>query len=106
MLELLWEDEMLIKKDEIFTLMHGICEERNKPMVALQDFDLVEVSNQITADMDEHNTAVEAWMLIEHFEDMGLAKPLIQTLIHIYSEDGQISAELGEEYPRVTPRRQ
>ena len=97
---------MQIKKDEVFTLMHGIRDESNKPMVALQDFDLVEVSNQITADMDEHDTACEAWMLIEHFEDMGLAKPLVQTLIRIFADDGQISAEPAEEYPRVTPRPQ
>lgn len=92
---------MLIKKDEVFTLTHDL-DERNRPMVALQDFDLVAVSNQIVSGMSEFETAAEAWTLVERFEDLGLAKPFQQTLIRITTEAGRVSAELIEEQPRVT----
>ncbi|WP_104961360.1 hypothetical protein [Pseudomonas sp. XWY-1] len=93
---------MLIKKDEVFTLMHGLRDERNKPMVALQDFDLVTVANQIVDGMDEHDTDLESWILIERLEDLGLAIPAQQTLIRIYSGAGEIDAEVVQESPRIT----
>lgn len=95
---------MLIKKDEVFTLMHGIRDESNKPMVALQDFDLVTVANQIVAGMDEHDTDLEAWIFIERLEDLGLAKPLVQSLIRIIPGHGKITAEEAREQPRITER--
>ncbi|WP_339101281.1 hypothetical protein WKQ99_10130 [Pseudomonas atacamensis] len=97
---------MLIKKDEVFTLMHGIRDESNKPMVALQDFDLVSVANQIVAGMDEHDTDLEAWTLIERFEDLGLAKPIVQRLIRIIPGNGEITTEAARETPRITERHQ
>lgn len=97
---------MLIKKDEVFTLMHGIRDESNKPMVALQDFDLVTVANQIVAGMDEHDTDLEAWILIERLEDLGLAKPIVQHLIRIIPGNGQITTEAAMETPRITERPQ
>lgn len=92
---------MLIKKDEVFTLTHDL-DERNRPMIALQDFDLVAVANQIVAGMSEFETAAEAWTLIERFEDLGLAKPFSQSLIRITTEAGRVSADLIDEPPRVT----
>ena len=95
---------MLIKKDEVFTLTHDL-DERNRPMVALQDFDLVTVANQIVSGMSEFETASEAWTLIERFEDLGLAKPFNQTLIRITPRAGQILAEVVQEPPRITEPR-
>lgn len=92
---------MLIKKDEMFTLTHD-RDERNRPMVALQDFDLVEVANRITSGMDRYDTANEAWILVERLEDLGLASPVHQTLIRIYSGAGEIEAEVVQESPRIT----
>lgn len=93
---------MLIKKDEVFSLMHGLRDEINKPMVALQDFDLVTIANQIVDGMDEHDTDLEAWILVERFEDLGLAKPLMQRLIRIIPGSGQITTEEARETPRIT----
>lgn len=92
---------MLIKKDEMFTLTHD-RDERNRPMVALQDFDLVEVANRITSGMDRYDTANEAWILVERLEDLGLASPALQTLIRIYPGTGEIEAEVVQESPRIT----
>lgn len=92
---------MLIKKDEVFTLTHDL-DERNRPMLALQDFDLIAVSNEIVSGMSELETAAEAWTLIERFEDLGLAKPFQQTLIRIRPGSGQILAEVVHEPPRIT----
>lgn len=97
---------MLIKKDEVFTLMHGIRDESNKPMMALQDFDLVSVANQIVDGMDEHDTDLEAWILIERLEDRGLAKPIVQRLIRIIPGIGEITTEAARETPRITERPQ
>lgn len=97
---------MLIKKDEVFTLMHGIRDESNKPMVALQDFDLVSVANQIVDGMDQHDTDLEAWILIERLEDLGLAKPIVQRLIRIIPGIGEITTEAARETPRITERPQ
>lgn len=97
---------MQIKKDEVFTLLHGIRDESNKPMIALKDFDLVTVANQIVAGMDEHHTDLEAWILIERLEDLGLVKPLVQSLIRIIPGRGEITAELTKEQPRITERPQ
>lgn len=94
---------MLIKKDEVFTLTHDL-DERNRPMVALQDFDLVAVANQIVAGMNKFETADESWLLIERLEDFGLAKPFEQTLIRITSGPGVIFAEVVQEAPRITER--
>lgn len=92
---------MLIEKGEMFTLTHD-RDERNRPMVALQDFDLVEVANRITSGMDRYDTANEAWILVERLEDLGLARPLPQTLIRIHSGAGEIEAEVVQESPRIT----
>ncbi|MDM9589496.1 hypothetical protein QUC26_17220 [Pseudomonas asiatica] len=92
---------MLIKKDEMFTLTHD-RDERNRPMIALQDFDLVEVANRITSGMDRYGTANEAWILVERLEDLGLASPAPQTLIRIYSGAGEIEAEVVQESSRIT----
>ncbi|AYN11801.1 hypothetical protein [Pseudomonas putida] len=97
---------MLIKKDEVFTLMHGIRDESNKPMMALQDFDLVSVANRIVDGMDEHGTDLEAWILIERLEDLGLAKPIVQRLIRIIPGIGEITTEAARETPRITERPQ
>lgn len=92
---------MLIQKGQMFTLTHD-RDERNWPMIALQDFDLVEVANRITSGMSEYDTACEAWLLVERFEDLGLATPVPQTLIRIYSGAGEIEAEVVEESRRIT----
>ncbi|MGR6496938.1 hypothetical protein IYR97_08025 [Pseudomonas fulva] len=92
---------MLIKKDEMFTLTHD-RDERNRPMIALQDFDLVEVANRITSGMNKYDTAHEAWLLVERLEDLGLARTLPQTLIRVYSGAGEIEAEVVEESRRIT----
>ncbi|XMB47140.1 hypothetical protein QQ999_14535 [Pseudomonas fluorescens] len=97
---------MLIKKDEVFTLMHGIRDESNKPMMDLQDFDLVTVANRIVDGIDEHDTDLEAWILIERLEDLGLAKPIVQRLIRIIPGNGQITTEAAKETPRITERPQ
>lgn len=97
---------MLIKKDEVFTLMHGIRDESNKPMLAIQDFDLITVANRIVDGMDEHDTDMEAWILIERLEDLGLAKPIVQRLIRIIPGNGQIAIEAAKETPRITERPQ
>ena len=92
---------MLIRKDEMFTLTFD-GDERKPPMIALQDFDLVEVANRITSGMSDYDTACEAWILVERFEDLGLARPVPQTLIRINSGAGKIDAEVVKESPRIT----
>lgn len=92
---------MLIKKDQMFTLTFD-SDERKPPMIALQDFDLVEVANRITSGMSEYDTACEAWILVERFEDLGLARPVPQKLIRINSGAGEIEAEVVQESPRIT----
>lgn len=92
---------MLIKAGEMFTLTYD-RDERNWPMVAIQDFDLVEIANRITSGMSEYDTACEAWILVERLEDLALARPLQQTLISITPGKGRIFAEVVEESRRIT----
>lgn len=92
---------MLIKKGEMFSLTHNL-DERDPPMIAQQNFDLVEIANRITSGMCEYDTAFEAGILVERLEDLGLARPAQQTLIRVYSGVGKIEAEVVEESRRIT----
>ncbi|MBD8614104.1 hypothetical protein IFT69_10270 [Pseudomonas putida] len=92
---------MLIKKDQMFTLTFNL-DERDPPMIALEDFDLLEIANRIASGMDDYDTYCEALMLVERLEDLGLAKPVPQLLIRMYSDAGEIDAELVKENSRIT----
>lgn len=93
---------MLIKKDEIITLMHGIRDERDRPMVATQDFDLSAIANQLTSGMDVYDKQMEVYILHERLEDLGLARPLQQTLICLVPEADRVIIEHAEEESRIT----
>jgi len=92
---------MLIKKGEMFSLTHNL-DERDPPMIAQQDFDIVEIASRITSGMSEYHTACEVGLLYERLEDLGLARPVPQKLIRIYSGAGKIEAEVVEESRRIT----
>lgn len=95
---------MLIKKDEIFTFMHGLCDERDRPMIATQEFDLSAIANQLIQSMDDYDKQAEVDLLHERLEDLGLARPLQQTLIRLGLEADHVVLERAEEEPRVTKK--
>lgn len=95
---------MLIKKDEIVTFMHGFFGERDRPMVAVKEFDLDVVIATLTEGMDVYDCQSETYIIIERLEDMGLMRPVPQTLIRFNYEDERLTIQAEEEEPRITDR--
>lgn len=95
---------MLIKKDEIVTFMHGLNNERDRPMIATRDFDLQVIADQLTEGMSGHDRQMEVYVLHERLEDMGLMRPVQQTLVRLIAEENSVVIELAKEDPRVTDK--
>lgn len=95
---------MLIKKDEIVTFMHGFFGERDRPMVAIKDFDLDAVVAKLTEGMDVYDCRPETSLITERLEDMGLMQPVPHTLINFNYDDERLTIQVEEEEPRITDK--
>lgn len=97
---------MLIKKGEIVTFVHGpsLMAERDRPMIAVQDFDLQAIGDELTRGMDGYDRQMKVYVLHEILEDMGLMQPAPHRLVRLIADEDRFVIEHAEEDPRVTDR--